>query len=159
MFSTKTTLIMKTILTLTAFISALTFMSCKKDNENPKPQIANIEFTLFDVRTAGDSNILEVNYPSTLILKSDFTWTIDLGGTKSNGTYTWTPISKQQADIKFTITQWTDFSSNSILSDKLKSALKEVNHCGYSLQTPSFANFLDNNFQADYFPSIRTNKK
>jgi hypothetical protein len=150
---------MKTILTLTAFISALAFMSCKKDNENSKPQFANIEFTLYDVRAAGDSNILEVNYPSTLILKSDYTWTIDLGDTKSNGTYTWTPTSNQQGDIKFAITQWTDFSSNPNLSNKLKSALLEVNHCGYSLKTPSFANFLDNNYQADYFPSIRTNKK
>ena len=150
---------MKNILTLIALVGVLTFSSCKKDNEIAKPQIADIEFKMYDLRTTGDTTISEVTYPSTLILKSDYTWTIDLGGAKSNGTYTWTPTSNQQSAVKFTILNWTDFTTNQILSDKLKSAIQSVNNCGYSLQNPSFANFLVNNFQGDYFPFVRTNKK
>jgi len=150
---------MKNILTLIALVVVLTFSSCKKDNEIAKPQIADIEFKMYDLRATGDTTISEVTYPSTLILKSDYTWTIDLGGAKSNGTYTWTPTSNQQSAVKFTILNWTDFTTNQILSDKLKSAIQSVNNCGYSLLNPSFANFLVNNFQGDYFPFVRTNKK
>lgn len=150
---------MKNILTLFALIAIVAFSSCKKENEIAKPQIADIEFKLYDLRANGDTTISEVTYSSTLILKSDYTWTIDLGGAKSNGTYTWTPNSNQQSTIKFSILTWTDFTANQILSDKLKSALQAVNNCGYSLQNPSFANFLVNNFQGDYFPFVRTNKK
>jgi len=150
---------MKNILTLIALVVVLTFSSCKKDNEIAKPQIADIEFKMYDLRATGDTTISEVTYPSTLILKSDYTWTIDLGGAKSNGTYTWTPTSNQQSAVKFTILNWTDFTTNQILSDKLKSAIQSVNNCGYSLQNPFFANFLVNNFQGDYFPFVRTNKK
>ena len=150
---------MKNILTLFVFIAAVTFTSCKKDNVTPKPQFADIEFSIYDLRALGDTAIFEVTYPNTIILKNDYTWTIDLGGTKSNGTYSWTPTSNQQGDIKFTTIKWTDFTSNQILSDKLKSVLLAVNRYGFSLQTPSFNNFLVENCQCDNFPFIRTNKK
>ena len=150
---------MKYILTLIALFGVLTFSSCKKENEISKPQIADIEFEMYDLRATGDTTISEVIYPSTLILKSDYTWTIDLGGAKSNGTYSWTTTSNQQSAINFTILNWTDFTTNQILSDKLKSVLQTVNNCGYSIQNPSFANFLVNNFQGDYFASLRTKKK
>jgi len=149
-------LVMKNILTLFAFIAIVTFTSCKKDNEEPKPQFADIAFTMYDLRATADTTTYEVTYPSTIILKSDYTWTIDLGGAKSNGTYTWTPTSNQQGEIKFTITQWTDFSSNQILSNKLKSVLQSVDNYGYSLSSPSFLNFLDKNFN---FSFLRTNRK
>jgi hypothetical protein len=93
-----------------------------------------------------------------MILKSDYTWSIDLGGAKSNGTYSWTPTSNGQGDINFTTILWTDFTSNRILSDKLKSALLTVRNNGFSLQT-GFNNFLVNNYPGSYFPFIRTNKK
>lgn len=146
---------MKTILTLFIFIAVVTFTSCKKDNEVAKPQIADIEFTMYDLRTTGDTTALEVNYPSTIILKSDYSWTIDLGGAKSNGRYDWTPTSNQQGDIKFTITQWTDFSSNIVLSNKLKSVLQSVDNYGYSLSSPSFLNFQDKNFNFSFLRTIR----
>ena len=149
---------MKNILTLFALFAAFTITSCKKDIEIAKPEFADLEFKMYDLRTKGDVAIHEVTPPSSLVLKSDFTWTIDLGGAKSSGTYTWTPTTTQQADIKFTIISWTDFTSNQTLSDNLKLALQQVNHCGYSLQDPSFANFLDNSY-GDYFAAIRTNKK
>ena len=150
---------MKYILTLSVFIIAVTFTSCKKDNVDPKPQFSDIEFSIYDLRAPGDTTITEVTYPNTIILKSDFTWTIDLGGAKSNGTYTWTPTSDQQGDIKFTALSWADFTSNQTLSDKLKFALLSVKSYGFSLQTPSFNNFLDLNYQSSYFPFVRTNKK
>ena len=149
---------MKNILTLFALIAAFTITSCKKDTAIAKPEFADIEFKLYDLRTKGDVTIYEVTPPSLLVLKSNFTWTMDLGGAKSSGTYTWAPTTTRQADIKFTIVTWTDFTTNQILSDKLKLALQQVNHCGYSLQDPSFANFLDNSY-GDYFASIRANKK
>jgi len=146
---------MKYTFTLFLFSLFTAFFSCKKDNSIPKPQVADTEFTMYDLRASNDTVIFEVNYPSTLLLKSDYTWTIDLGGTLSHGTYTWTPTSNQQAEIKFTITQWTDFSTNQILSDKLKSVLQTVDNCGFSLQNPSFLNFLDKN----YVSFLRTNRK
>lgn len=150
---------MNKIFILLSIVAVIIISSCKKDTQAPRPQIVDVPFTLYDLRAPGDTTIFDVNYPSTLILKNDYTWTIDLGGAKSNGTYTWTPTSDRQGEIKFTILSWTDFAGNLVLSDKLKSALQVVNHCGYSLQNPSFANFLINNYQGDYFPSIRTNKK
>ena len=150
---------MRKYFTLLFSVLILILASCKKEHTTPKPPISDMEFTLYDVRATGDSTIFEVNHPSTFILKGDYTWTIDLGGSKSSGSYTWTPTTNQQANVKFTISQWTDFSANQILSDKLKSALLAVKNCGYSLQRPSFANFLDLTTQEMYFPSIRTNKK
>ncbi len=150
---------MKNILTLLSLITILTFTSCKKETEAPRPHFADIVFTLYDLRATGDTTITEVNIANTITLKSDYTWTIDLGGAKSNGTYAWTPTSNQQGEIKFTILNWTDLASNQNLSEKLKSALQVVNHCGYSLENPSFANFLVNNYQGLYFPFVRTNRK
>lgn len=141
---------------LYSIILFFTLFSCNKDNETPKPQVAGLEFTMYDLRPTGDTIIQEVTYPNTIMLKSDYTWTIDLGGAKSNGTYTWTPTTNQQAEIKFTIIKWTDFSQNQILSDKLKSVLQSVDNCGYSLSNPSFLNFLDKNFN---FSFLRTNRK
>lgn len=147
---------MKNILILIALI---TIISCKKDNEIQKPQFADIEFSIYDLRSPGDTTSTEITYPNTIILKSDFTWTIDLGGAKSNGTYSWTPTSNQQGDIKFTVINWTDFTTNQTQSNKLKSALQVVSRYGFSLQSPSFNNFLVENCQCDNFPFIRTNKK
>ena len=134
-------------------------ISCKKDNQMARPEFVNIEFKLYDLRTSHDVTIYDVNPSSSLILKNDFTWSIDLGGAKSNGTYSWMPTSNQHAHIEFTILSWTDYPLDQILSDKLKLALQQVNVCGYSLQDPySFANFFDDNY-GDYFAHIRTNKK
>ena len=149
---------MKNILTLFALFGAFTITFCKKDTALARPEFTDIEFKLYDLRTKGDVTIYEVTQPSTLVLKSDFTWTIDLGGAKSSGTYSWKPTTTRQANIRFTIVSWTDFTTNQILSDKLKLALQQVNNCGYSLQDPSFANFVDNSY-GDYFASLRTNKK
>ena len=149
---------MKSIFTLIAFIFVVTITSCKKENEVPKPHFADIEFIIYDLRAPGDTTISEVNYPNTIILKSDYTWTIDLGGAKSNGTYTWTPSTNQQGDIRFTTVNWTDFTTNQLLSDKLKSALQAVSSYGFPLQSTSF-NFLVENCQCDNFPFVRTNKK
>ncbi len=149
---------MKNILTLFALITATTFISCKKDSEVQKPQFADIEFSIYDLRPPGDTTATEITYPNTIILKSDFTWTIDLGGAKSNGTYSWTPSTNQKGDIRFTTIKWTDFTTNQLLSDKLKSALQAVSRYGFPLQSTSF-NFLVENCQCDNFPFIRTNKK
>jgi hypothetical protein len=152
-------IILKNILTLFAFIAVVTITSCKKDNEALKPQFADIEFSIYDLRPPGDTTATEIIYPNTIILKGDYTWTIDLGGAKSNGTYSWKPTSSQQGDIKFTITNWTTFATNPVLSTKLMSAIVAVKRYGFSLQTPSFNNFLVEDCQCDKFPFIRTNKK
>lgn len=135
--------------------------SCRKGNDVAKPQFADIEFRIHSFRAAGDSKIEEMAYTfsSTMILKSDFTWTIDFGGSKSSGTYTWIPNSSQQANIKFAIIAWTDFTPNPILSDKLKSALQAVNHCGYSLPNPSSVSCRSDNYPAIHFPFFAIHKK
>jgi len=152
---------MKTFLTLLVFIAAvITYSSCKKDNVAPKPQFVDIEFSIYSLRPPGDTTQTDVTYSNTIILKSDYTWTIDLGGAKSNGTYTLTPTTNQQGDIKFTIVNWTDFTLNPILSNKLKSALQAVRRYGYSLQSQGgFNNFLVENYKDDYFPFVTTYKK
>lgn len=150
---------MKNILTLSVLFIVVMLTACKKTNEIAKPQIADIEFEIDDLVAPGDTVSSLVSYSNSIILKSNFTWTIDFGGAISNGTYTWTPTSNQQGEVKFTILVWTDFITNPDLSNKLKSALLAVNHCGYSLQTPSFAHFMNNNYQAAHFPYLRTYRK
>jgi hypothetical protein len=154
---------MKTILYLFIFLSAWSVISCKKDKSAEIPKIAGIEFNINDLRGPEDDLISKLDYPNTLILHSDFTWTINLGGAISQGTYTWKPSPKkefdnaanQQGEIKFIITQWIDFTTNQILSNKLKSILLSVNNCGFSILDFSYLNFVDNNSNS----LLRSNKK
>jgi hypothetical protein len=155
---------MKNILMLSVLVTVVILASCRKGNEKTIPEFADIEFKIISLRALGDTTILEIiptnsSIISTMVLKSDYTWTIDLGGSKSSGTYTWTPISTQQANIKFTILNWTDFAPNPVLSDKLKSALQAVNHSGYSLQTPLAVNYLANRYPDINFPFLATHQK
>ncbi len=152
---------MKKILIFFVLVTVLIFASCRKGNDVAKPEFGDIEFKLHSFRAAGDTTLEEMGYTfsSTMVLKSDYTWTIDFGGSKSSGTYTWTPTSAEQADIKFTIIRWTEFTPNPILSDKLKSVLQAVDHCGYSLQTPLSANYLTNNYPGIHFPFLGTHQK
>ena len=149
---------MKYTLTLFAFILAITLISCKKDDVVQKPPFADIEFAISSVRSPGDSTITEITYPNTIILKNNYTWSIDLGGAISDGTYSIMQSSTQQGDIKFTINQWSDFPTNPMVSAKLKSALQVVNRYGFPNQSTSF-NFLVENCQCTYFPAITTNRK
>ena len=146
---------MKDTFALFLFLLFTTFFSCKKDDPVSKLQFADIEFTMVDLRASGDTVVFVVNYPSTLVLKSDNTFTIDLGGAVSHGTYIWTIISDLNAEIKLTITQWTDFPTNQILSDKLKSVLQTVNFCFFSLANPSFLNLSDKNFDYSFLRTAR----
>ena len=151
---------MKNILTLFVCSALLTITSCKKDNQIPKPEFADIEFSIYDLRPPGDTTSTEVNYPSTMILKSDYTWSIDLGGAKSSGKYSYSPTSSGQlGDIVFTIVSWTDFASNRVLSDKLKLALLDVTRYGCILRTPAFNNFFALDAQGQITTTIRTSKK
>lgn len=158
---------MKNILLLFIFISAFTFSSCKKDKVAAIiPDIADIVFSIKDLRGPQDALITDVSdLNTTIILNSDFTWTTDLGGAISHGTYIYTPSGNHERDLilagsfygdfKFTISKWTDFSSNKILSDKLKSVLQSVNNCGYSILDPSYLSFSDKNSHS----LLRSNKK
>lgn len=152
---------MKNILKLFVLVTVLTLASCRKGNEAVKPEFADVEFKVHSFRAGGDTTIEEMAYTfsSTMVLKNDYTWTIDFGGSKSSGTYTWIPTSTQQADIKFTIINWADFTPNPILSDKLKSVLQEVDHCGYSSQTPVNVNYLTNRYPDINFPFLATHRK
>lgn len=140
---------MKTIYTLLLTLGIIsTITACKKDSI-PKPPVADLELNMYDIKIAGDSTNYEFNYPSTIILKGDYTWTTDVGGAKSYGTYTWTSTSDQQADVTFTITQWTDFTPNLTLSDKFKFVIQTVNYCSFSLATSPylpFCHFQDRDF-------------
>lgn len=148
---------MKNIYTLLLTLAIVSVIpSCKKDNVAPKPAVADRELTLLDLRVSSDPTNVEFNSTGTLILREDYTWTTDLGGAKSHGTYSWTSTSAQQADIKFSITQWTDFGSNLALSDKLKLVLQSVDYCGFSLQGPLFCNFIDWDVANSW---LRTNPK
>lgn len=146
---------MKPTFTFFLILSIFFLNSCKKDNDLIRPAVANTPFLLYDLRISTDTANTDINYQSTLILKDDYTWTLDLGGAKSNGTYSWTPTTNQQALVKFTITQWTPLSTDIALSNKLKAVLEIVDNCGFSLSNPSFLNFLNNTATT----TLRTNKK
>lgn len=145
----------------------MTFSSCKKDRASAViPGIADIEFSINDLRGPQDELITDVSdINTTIILKSDLTWTTDLGGAISHGTYIYTPSGNHEkqfilagsfyGDFKFTISKWTDLISNKILSDKLKSVLQSVNNCGYSILDPSYLSFADKNSHS----LLRSNKK
>ena len=94
-----------------------------------------------------------------MVLKTDYTWTNDLGDTKSNGTYTCPPPTDQQGIIEFNILDWGNLTSNQILSDKLYAAFLGENSKGFSLQGPSFNHFLNLDYQSVYFPFVRTQRK
>ena len=142
---------------LTAFIllGLLVFAACKKDKTDPKPEVADISFTLIDCRPPGDTlNYSFFNYPSSIILHSDYTWTLDLDGAVSNGTYTWMPTTYKSADIKMTIQQWTPLSSNTALSDKLKLVIQSTDNCTFPDSNPLGLYLLN----VDYTVYLRTLK-
>ena len=72
---------MKNILTLFAFITATTFISCKKDSEVQKPQFADIEFSMYDLRPPGDTTITEITYANKMFhsLNCVSVWQVTLG--------------------------------------------------------------------------------
>src|SRR3712207_3403893 len=129
-----------------ACITSIAFLSCRKDTITPQVPIADMKFKLHAVRAPGDTMQYDVYNESTFILKSDYTWTLNLEGVESYGTYTWSPSSNVEVSVSFTITKWTDFTPNLVLSDKLKSVIPIVKLSGYSVDEPVFANFRDDTF-------------
>lgn len=144
---------MRQIFTFSIILSLFFLESCKKDNANTKPLIADIPFSLYDIKI--DSTIVNINYQSNLLLKGDYTWTLDFNGAVSNGTYIWTPTSQYQALIKFSIQQWSPLSSDTVLSNKLKKVMLSVDNCGFPGPNIKQLNFLDR--YATF--TLRTNKK
>jgi hypothetical protein len=63
---------------------------------------------------------------SSLVLKSDFTWSIDLGGAKSSEHIPGHQLLFDKLILNLQSVTWTDFATNQALSDKLKKALQEV---------------------------------
>ncbi len=121
----------KTLLLYALFAIALS-QACKKDSTTEtKPAVADIPVNVQDMKMAGDSISTDLPFPSTLILKADYSWTLDVQGVKSFGTYTWVPIQQYRAQIKFTITQWTQFGNDPAKSNKLKTILLTVDRCDY----------------------------
>jgi hypothetical protein len=56
----------------------ISMLSCKKENVIKKPQISDIPYSLYDTKLSGDPSRTEIIYSTTFLLKSDFTWTLDL---------------------------------------------------------------------------------
>ena len=150
---------MKTFLPLVACFALMTFVSCKKDTDvqSKNYQFIDTAFSIYDFRPPGDTIPIETTVPNTLILKSDATWTLDFGGAISNGTYSLKWTSAQQGDVKFAVLHWTDYTTNLIISDKLRLAILAVKH--YGLSEPEYNNFDDFYYPGSYFPFIRTEKK
>jgi hypothetical protein len=146
---------MTKIFTLSILLTTLLIQSCKKDNVEPKPAVADIPLAAFDMRSVGDTAGTDLPYPSTLTLNSDKTWTINCGGAISKGTYIWTPTVTYTAYIKFNITQWTPLSSDTLKSTKLKNILLSVDKCEFPGTTIFGVNFSANN----YMTYIRTSKQ
>ena len=144
----------KTVFVFTLF-TMLAFASCKKDKTGPKPEVADISFRLLDCRAPGDSvSYSFFNYPGSIILHSDYTWTIDLMGAVSKGTYTWAPTTYKSAAIKMTILQWTPFSGNAALSEKLKLVIQNIASCAFPDTNPLGLILIS----ADYKADLRTLK-
>jgi hypothetical protein len=121
----------------------ISMLSCKKEDVIKKPQISDIPYTLYDTKLSGDPSRTEVSYSTTFLLKSDFTWTLDLEGAKSFGTYTWDPTDNFFAGLKFNIAQWSTFSADTAISNKIKNVLVSVNRCSIDANAPVF----DKNFE------------
>ena len=150
---------MKGILTPIALLILLSTVSCTKNTDTSGLQFADKPYTLYDFRAPGDTTITEVNDPSTLTLYNDGTWTIEISGALSKGTYEWSPASNGKGEIKFKILDWAGFPPNQMLSEKLQSALQSVTHYGYIVENPSFVTFWLDNYQSNYFPFLRTSRK
>lgn len=123
---------MKKTLLLFVILSIAFSQSCKKDSAvDTKPTVADIPVNARTMRMAGDSVQTDLPDPSILILNADYSWKLNIEGAQSFGTYTWTPIDAFRAQIKFTITQWTNFNSDPAKSNKLKNILLIVDKCEF----------------------------
>jgi hypothetical protein len=123
---------MKKILLLFAVFIIAFSQSCKKDSTaETKLAVADIPLNARDMRMAGDSISTDLPDSSILILKADYTWTLDVQGAKSFGTYTWAPIELYRTQIKFIINQWTQFGTDPAKSNKLKNILLTVDKCEF----------------------------
>ncbi len=145
---------MKKLFTIFAITCLFSVSSCKKDVE-PKPAVADIPFYLYDVKTTSDTSTIYINHENTFMLKGDYTWTMDLAGAKSSGTYTWVSSGNYQAQVKFTILQWTTLNSDTAISNKLKYVIESVDNCGFPGATLYGLNFLDRSNTS----ILRTHKK
>ena len=144
---------MKISITQLLIFFMILFSSCKKDEAEyaiPKPQIADIAFSLYDLKLPTDSASTDISFPTTLLLKSDYTWTLDLNGAKSNGIYTWNSTESNKAQIKFTVQQWTGLSSNILISSKIRTVLETVTICAFP--DPSFTSivFIESTFTTNF---------
>ena len=141
---------MKKILLIFAVLSIAFSQSCKKNSTQTKPAIADIPLDAQDMNMAGDSSVTALPYPAVLILNADYSWTLDVQGAKSFGTYTWVPTIAYKAQIYFTITHWTQFGTDPAKSNKLKNILLAVEKCelpgstfyGVSFNTQNINTFI-----------------
>lgn len=123
---------MKKTLLLFAVFSIAFSQSCKKDSTaETKLAIVDIPLNARDMKMAGDTIGTDLPDSCILILKIDYTWTLDVSGAKSFGTYTWSPIELYRTQIKFTINQWTQFGTDPAKSNKLKNILLTVDKCEF----------------------------
>ena len=125
----------------------LSTQSCsKKDTtENKKPIISDIPFVLSSLVNLNDDCALYRPVPKAnlLVLKSDYTWTFESGEIRSNGTYSWNPITLNQASVKFQVQNLSGFASDTALSNKLKYVLLHVERGEFSDAPVRFLNLYN----------------
>ena len=146
---------MKNILTLFVLVAFVTITSCKKENVETKPIVADLSFSLYDFKIPTDTTITGISYQNTLSLNGNYTWTLVIGDATSNGTYSWTPINSEQAKIKFNINNWETIKSDIAFSNKLRDVFLKVDICGFLLPAVTNLNFWDSNCGT----FLRTDKK
>lgn len=151
---------MKSNFTCFLLLTLLCFQSCKKENISAIPPFADTIFKLYDLRRASDSTFTDVYFQeSSFTMKSDFSWSLEVEGAKSIGTYSWTPKEAMVAKVNFTIVQWTPLNADTALSNKLKTVIQTVEYCSFQGQTDSdsavkYLGFTHNN-SPTYFRAIR----
>lgn len=92
-------------------------------------------------------------------MKSDFSWSLEVEGATSIGTYSWTPTEDKAAKVNFTIVQWTPLTADTALSSKLKTVIQTVEYCTFQSEAGNnssvkYLGFHHNNSPA-YFRAIR----
>lgn len=113
-------------LSLIVVVSLFFGFSCHKDDRHLAAPFSGYPLTIKEVMAPGDNFISPIPYPTVLMLKADLTWTMDIAGTITSGTYTWQTLNSITGKIQFTVQQWP--ATNAA---KLKAIVEAVNKCEF----------------------------
>jgi hypothetical protein len=138
-------LIMKKIIFL-CLLSAV-FIQCNKDNspKSPITDVTGIAWQLFSLQKTNDPFINPIPTNWYLQLNDDRNFNFTLHDVSGSGTYSWVQADSINANVTFTIQNWSFPVADTQYTNRLKDILLSINSCHYLkppylLQVPFYIN-------------------